>query len=45
VVRSHEDPRHWSSDAFLEAIAQRLMHVALKQMHQCIEHGASSPLH
>ena len=45
VVRSHEDPRHWTSEAFVEAIAQRLMHVALEQIHQCIERGASSALH
>ena len=40
IVRSHEDPTHWTSDSFVDAIAQSLVRVALEHLQVKVERGA-----
>jgi hypothetical protein len=32
IVRGHDDPTHWASDSFVEAIAQSLVRTALEHL-------------
>lgn len=39
IVRSHENPEHWSNDSFVDAIAQSLVRVAMDQLQFKVEHS------
>lgn len=39
IVRSHENPEHWSNDSFVDAIAQSLVRVAMDQLQVKVEHN------
>ena len=40
IVRNHEDPTHWASDSFVDAIAQSVVRVAMEQLQLKVEDSA-----